>query len=142
MCDGCIEEYLEGEGRTGFTPEELAPYTLVVLAIAGYYQLPRCDCGGPLHVVLDDVNVDDDTIQSNLDDLDEWLAATWHNEPLSPGMDAVVRVTTQDLAAQLLAIPSLAIRAKIASLGVDLGYDMQYRRTRDFVNTRIGQARH
>ena len=31
MCDGCIEEYLEGEGRTGFTPEELAPYTLVVL---------------------------------------------------------------------------------------------------------------
>lgn len=139
MCDGCIRGYLEEEGRTEFTPEELAPYTLVLLAIAGYYQLPGCGVGGPLHIVLDDLNVEDEHIQWCVDHLDERL--DW-NEPLSPGMDAVVRVTTQGLAAQLLAIPSLAIRAKIAYLGADLGYDMQFRRARDFANARIGPARH
>lgn len=55
MCDICWVE----QGRP--TKECLPPNSVeIVSAIRDLYEMPRCEAGGPLHVVLDDWNLEDE----------------------------------------------------------------------------------
>lgn len=65
MCRGCLyEEYhaIDEDGRV------LVPITEAMWDLAAlcwdWYRMPGCSTGGPLHVVLDDMNVDDASIDA------------------------------------------------------------------------------
>ena len=49
----------------------------VVPLVEAFYGLPGCGVGGALHIVLDDANLDDDSIQWCMDTADEH----WSQEP-------------------------------------------------------------
>lgn len=115
MCQACVEEYMADEGRS--EPPSSAEHTVLVLAIACYYQLPGCGAGGPLHIVLDDLNVEDEHIR--------WCVDNMEVSGESPGHLAA---TTKAVADALLAIPSLAVRAAVCHHGSGLGYWIAYGR--------------
>lgn len=72
-------------------------------AIADYYRNPACNVGGPLHIVVDDGNVEEVNIRwcCEIEQINEWRDAVLpHNDP-----DDVTRAIadTFRLAALLLA---------------------------------------
>lgn len=68
MCMGCVYEYVTEEHPTTIGDslraivDEIRVRPAVVAAAAevtALYKLPECSVGGPLHVVVDDTNVED-----------------------------------------------------------------------------------
>jgi len=57
MCEFCLDVITQGN-RPPMTDQM---WTLAAIAW-DWYQLPGNDCGGELHVVLDDMNVEDDCL--------------------------------------------------------------------------------
>ncbi len=99
MCYQCVEEYAKDEGLTDVSvPAELKP---LVERIRAFYELPDCSAGGPLHIVLDDTNVEDDHI--------EWCLNEGNLERYSPEVAKWAR----QIAADLLRIKSLTMRAAV-----------------------------
>src|ERR1700742_1403671 len=63
LCRPCVESIDEVD-------KIMMGYTVGL--IAALHQLPNCSMGGPLHVVTDDQNIDDDTLDWCLANMDEW----------------------------------------------------------------------
>lgn len=100
MCEGCVEDYMAEEGlATLEVPPDLEP---LVARITAFYELPGCVCGGPLHIVLDDTNVEDCNI--------DWCLAPERDRAHYP---PTVWEAAATIAADLRAIPSLAMRAAV-----------------------------
>ena len=53
MCRRCVDEY--GGFDVDITPEMHTVANMITL----FYRLPQCSTGGPLHIVVDDFNIDD-----------------------------------------------------------------------------------
>lgn len=81
MCWGCVVKYVLDLGEDDQAADEqiegmvLPPQTPEMLRLGAlveeFYALPECSVGGPLHVVTDDYNVEDDSIafcERSLDD--------------------------------------------------------------------------
>lgn len=74
MCMGCVYEYVTEEhpNKIGdslrLVVDEIAVRPAVTAAAAevtALYQLPDCEAGGPLHVIVDDTNVDDHFLEDD-----------------------------------------------------------------------------
>ncbi|MBF6277041.1 hypothetical protein [Nocardia nova] len=73
MCWHCVGDYLEAEtgteladGELDRTIAEVSKRPAVAAAaeqIAVLYRMPECCTGGPLHVVVDDTNVEDEFLE-------------------------------------------------------------------------------
>lgn len=98
MCMVCVAEYAEAEGIGGLEiPDELMP---LVRRITAFYEMTGCGCGGPLHIVLDDTNIGDESIN--------WCLQQDHD-----GYDAAVWAETEAIARGLLEIASPTMRALV-----------------------------
>jgi hypothetical protein len=69
MCDSCVAEYTAGQ-HVPVTPQMEHVATL----IGDWYGYPGCEAGGPLHIVLDDFNVETSFINWCAGEVDGWLA--------------------------------------------------------------------
>lgn len=113
MCWGCVAEAFQEEGAPwdwsdGALPPVPVQYAPICRAIRAFYQTRDGIDGGPLHVVLDDTNVEDSSIKWSLDQLDaEEGTREWTDQTV---------VTCRAIGAALLGIRSLALRALIVQV--------------------------
>lgn len=75
MCSGCVEEYLDGKPA----PEMTNDMKYVAALITFFYTLDECSVGGPLHVQLDDYNLEDEFWSTDRDE--QWEKDMWASYP-------------------------------------------------------------
>ncbi len=94
MCWQCVQE------AGGDTLEDTPEVRRVARMVADFYALPGCNVGGPLHIVIDDYNLEDQILDWCIENLDDWLHNWWdpgdENEDPEP-----VRSTAVDLVGAL-----------------------------------------
>lgn len=100
MCLGCVAE--EYDAPPEVWPELRAHPGVIAAAeaIRALYTLPDCDTGGPLHVIVEDTNVDDDHLDWR-NGWHKWDAENqrwgseidvWWDDALAARCDAIVEL--------------------------------------------------
>lgn len=106
MCEACVRQLMVDEDLTELSvPEHLAP---LVKRIKDFHDRPECSVGGPLHIVLDDTNVEDHFIQ--------WCISPEQKADPTYGVALYGEETwveAEEIAAELLAIESVAMRGLV-----------------------------
>lgn len=90
MCSNCVREYmLDGDEVPPLTGE----MRFVANLISVFYTLDGCSVGGPLHVVLDDYNLEDNhlDIDSNMQYIEKFPP---HVQVMATGILARLRLLT------------------------------------------------
>jgi hypothetical protein len=92
MCESCVDMYVADSGATEWPEMTDAMWELAGLCW-DWYRLPGNAVGGPLHIVLDDTNVEADHI--------EWCIehAEHHDGPMSDSTKELMRKITDGLLA-------------------------------------------
>lgn len=99
--------------------------------IAKLYQVPGCSVGGPLHVIVDDSNVGDATLNWVLRDgyIEEWNNRDrWHP---TPRMTKAEMELARGIAQALLNFNNEVVRLLTVEAGSELGYDLQHEAERE-----------
>lgn len=77
MCDACLDGYLDGETLTEPTAEQIAAAGI----IAWVYEQNWGIVGGPLHVIADDHNLDDEYFEDPVLIHEPWQEALYRDVP-------------------------------------------------------------
>lgn len=87
MCWNCVHEYYKADGvewDDDFPfklPDPTPEHVEIMKLMWEFYQLPGCSVGGPLHITLDDCNVEDHCLEFCREALNDPNGYFWnHND--------------------------------------------------------------